>query len=218
MSDTPSCDIPETWISSFCSLRGNEYFVEIPEDFIEDEFNLTGLQSLVPHYREALDMILDIEPTSETDTEDDDEQCTQDGSRYSDYYQHRSPRSNAPIADVERDAQLLYGLIHQRYIITRPGLEHMREKYENRQFGHCPRVNCRGSHVLPHGRTDSPFVNTVKLFCPNCLDLYTPQRERHQSIDGAFFGTTFACMFVMSFPEIIAHRKSSATSKSTSVS
>lgn len=32
------------------------------EDFIEDDFNLTGLSQLVPFYKEALEMVLDVEP------------------------------------------------------------------------------------------------------------------------------------------------------------
>lgn len=63
-SDTPSESGTEglTWISWFCSLSGHQYFSEVAEDFIEDDFNLTGLNFLVPFYREALEMILDIEP------------------------------------------------------------------------------------------------------------------------------------------------------------
>ncbi|KAJ2021563.1 hypothetical protein IWW57_004881, partial [Coemansia sp. S610] len=33
----------QTWISWFLSHRENAYFCEVPEEFIEDEFNLTGL-------------------------------------------------------------------------------------------------------------------------------------------------------------------------------
>jgi casein kinase II subunit beta len=44
----------ETWISQFCSLLGHEYFAEVSEDFIEDDFNLTGLPAQVPMYKEAL--------------------------------------------------------------------------------------------------------------------------------------------------------------------
>lgn len=47
---------PESWISSFCSLLGHEYFAEVSEEFIEDDFNLTGLQSQVPMYKEALEV------------------------------------------------------------------------------------------------------------------------------------------------------------------
>jgi casein kinase II subunit beta len=47
---------PESWISSFCSLLGHEYFAEVSEEFIEDDFNLTGLQTQVPMYKEALEV------------------------------------------------------------------------------------------------------------------------------------------------------------------
>jgi hypothetical protein len=50
------------WIAWFCSLGGHQYFAEVADDFVEDDFNLTGLNSIVPFYKEALEMILDLEP------------------------------------------------------------------------------------------------------------------------------------------------------------
>ena len=51
-----------TWIAWFCSIPGHEYFCEVAEDFIEDDFNLTGLNSMVPFWKEAMEMVLDVEP------------------------------------------------------------------------------------------------------------------------------------------------------------
>ena len=77
----------------------------------------------------------------------------------------------------------------------------MADKYELQHFGSCPRVFCNQARVLPVGCNDIPGQETVKLFCPSCLDVYVPPNSRFQSVDGAFFGTTFGCLFFMTFPE-----------------
>ncbi|CAA7259823.1 unnamed protein product [Cyclocybe aegerita] len=59
-SSTPTSTL--TWISWFCSLPGHEYFCEVTEEFIEDDFNLTGLNTMVPFWKEAMEMVLDVEP------------------------------------------------------------------------------------------------------------------------------------------------------------
>lgn len=59
-SSTPTSTL--TWICWFCSLPGHEYFCEVSEDFIEDDFNLTGLNTMVPFWKEAMEMVLDVEP------------------------------------------------------------------------------------------------------------------------------------------------------------
>ena len=135
---------------------------------------------------------------------------------------HRVP----DVSIVESSAELLYGLIHQRYILTRQGLQQMVRallssppppngansedadltclsssmhyaiplasrprpqyaKFEASHFGTCPRVYCTQCKLVPCGRSDLPGVDTVKLFCPSCLDMYVPPSSRFQGVDGA---------------------------------
>jgi hypothetical protein len=51
----------EPWVIWFLRNRGNEYFCQVDEDFIADDFNLTGLDKEVPYYDAALDMVMDVE-------------------------------------------------------------------------------------------------------------------------------------------------------------
>jgi len=169
-------DYSNSWISWFLNSKGNEYFCEVEEDYILDRFNLTGLNTEVQNYAQALDLITD---NLEEELEDELR------------------------GTVEISARLLYGLIHQRWIVTNRGLAKMLEKYKKADFGRCPRVLCHAQPLLPCGMTDLPYEKPVKLYCPRCEDLYSPKSSRHGSIDGAYFGSTFPHMFLMVYPHMI---------------
>lgn len=166
----------ESWITNFCGLFGHDFFVEVSREFIEDDFNLTGLSNMVAHYRDALDLILDFVPETQPDPKDE------------------------PF--IARDADELYGLIHARYILTKEGLNKMAKKYEQGAFGVCTRVECDSMFMLPIGRYDQPGVETVRLYCPCCNDIYFPSSLKYLNIDGAYFGTTFAGFFINTFKEV----------------
>ena len=171
-----------SWISWFCSLRGNEFFCEVDEDYIQDAFNLTGLNGLVPYYDYALDMVLDVEiPMEDSLTEEQQE-------------------------IVESAAEMLYGLIHARYIVTNRGMHAMYEKYRTASFGRCPHVFCQGQPVLPVGLSDLPRNYTVNVFCPRCHGLYFPKSTRQANVDGAYYGTTFPHLFLMTHPDLIPNK------------
>lgn len=52
-------DYTKYWIDWFLSTKGNEYFCEVDEEYILDRFNLTGLNTEVQYYSQALDLITD---------------------------------------------------------------------------------------------------------------------------------------------------------------
>ncbi|XP_038888094.1 casein kinase II subunit beta-1-like isoform X3 [Benincasa hispida] len=153
-SDVSGSDGDDTsWISWFCNLRGNEFFCEVDDDYIQDDFNLCGLSSQVPYYDYALDLILDVESSNgDMFTEEQNEL-------------------------IESAAEMLYGLIHARYILTSKGMAAMLDKFKNYDFGRCPRVYCCGQPCLPVGQSDIPRAGTVKIYCPRCEDVYYPRSK-----------------------------------------
>eukprot|EP01031_Cornospumella_fuschlensis_P028073 gene28073-33899_t len=174
-------DEESSWISWFVNIRGNDFFCEVEEGFIQDDFNLTGLSSQVPYYDYALDMILDVDIPLDNLTED----------------QHEI---------IETAAEVLYGLIHARYILTAAGMHKMYEKFQNVDFGRCPRSFCHGQPVLPVGLSDVTREFSVEVFCPQCHQTYHPRSSKHSNLDGAYFGTTFCHLFLLTHPELIVPR------------
>ncbi|KAF3323535.1 casein kinase II subunit beta isoform X1 [Carex littledalei] len=172
---TSEGDDDTSWITWFCGLRGNELLCEVDEEFIQDDFNLCGLQAQVSHYDHALDMILDNDSFS---GELDDEEHS----------------------GIENAAEMLYGLIHARYILTSKGINAMHEKYKRVDFGRCPRVFCEGQPCLPLGTSDIPCNSAVKIYCPKCEDIYFPRCKYQSNMDGAYIGTTFPHLYLMSYP------------------
>lgn len=52
------------------------------------------------------------------------------------------------------------------------------------------------------GQHDSPNVSHVKLYCAKCEDLYNPKSSRHNSIDGAYFGSSFHNILFQVYPAL----------------
>lgn len=172
-SDTHSSEEEEiSWINWYINLKGNDFFCEVDEEYIQDDFNLTGLSSMVPFYDYALDMILDVDIPADH-------------------------LSDEQVDVVETAAEVLYGLIHARFIMTTRGMQKMHDKFVNLEFGRCPRVYCQGQGVLPVGMSDLPRNYSVNLFCPRCHDIFYPKSAKQANLDGAYFGTTFAHLLLM---------------------
>lgn len=167
-----------TWIEWFCRLKGNEFFVEIDEDYIQDDFNLTGLSQIVPYYDEALSIILDEDDQDQVEDEDQ--------------------------AMLETACQMLYGLVHARFLQTTRGIQALYDKYASGIYGLCWNETCQAAkrYVLPLG-TDVVGQSGTNVFCPSCGEWYLPRNAKLSQLDGAYFGSSAAHMLVMQHQNLV---------------
>jgi len=168
----------EAWISWFCKLKGHEFFAEVDDEYIQDNFNLYGLRNRVRYYDHSYEMLL-----SRDIPDDDDLNDTQ-------------------FLEIYRDASDLYALIHARYIISPRGLQVMREKFLDGVFGVCPRALCDRQYVIPVGTSEDLHVGRVNVYCPKCEQMYTP-KTKHAENDGVFFGMSFPHILLQHFPSLV---------------
>jgi len=166
------------WVPWFCGLKGHEFFAEVEEEYIRDNFNLYGLRGRFQFYDHALEMILSNEAPDDEDLADTE------------------------FLEIYRDATDLYGLIHSRYIASPRGLQVMREKYLKGTFGTCPRVLCDRQHVLPIGCSEELRASQVMIFCPKCDQMFSP-KSKYKELDGSYFGTSFPQIFLQSYPPLV---------------
>lgn len=167
-----------SWIAWFTTLKGNEYYVEVDDDFVRDNFNLYGLRAVIDNYDAALEMVL-----SEDYPDDDDIQ---------------EPGFMA----VYRSASELYSLVHARFCLTVRGMQVIREKYMKAEFGRCPRVLCGEQPVLPMGHSEALGVGKLRMYCPRCMECYVP-KPKYADVDGAGFGPSLPLMFLMTYPSFV---------------
>lgn len=81
-----------SWIKWHTSRPPFTLLIQVPYDYVEDNFNLTDLDALIPNIELVLNVILDYEVDSES------------------------------FPQLEESASILYGLIHARYILSKQGL------------------------------------------------------------------------------------------------
>eukprot|EP00915_Cephaloidophora_sp_WS-2016_P003141 GHVH01004231.1.p2 GENE.GHVH01004231.1~~GHVH01004231.1.p2 ORF type:complete len:268 (+),score=39.72 GHVH01004231.1:1100-1903(+) len=154
-------DPEENWVSWYCSLDGNEYFCEVTSEFLHDQFVFFGLKSKIApgFYDSALAMIRGCPPSDEM-------------------------MQNSSFLEIFNHADVLYGLLHSRFITSADGLNQMREKFLEEDFGCCPRVMCESWPLLPIGLVEEPRVREVKGYCGKCQEVYELENEIYrQKID-----------------------------------
>ncbi|KAI9338381.1 casein kinase II, regulatory subunit [Zopfochytrium polystomum] len=222
MSGSESAESSVYWVDWFLSQRGNEFFCEVDDEYIQDRFNLTGLNTEVPHYNEAYELLTEpVDPSTFDNltypnptlgkpsfTGPNRASASAPFSSSSPSPSHNAQQADAAShrTEVDSAARHLYGLIHARYVITTRGQLKMFEKVRHAEFGRCPRVLCHNQPVLPVGLSDIPGVRNVMLYCPRCEDVYSPPSRRHAFVDGAYFGTTFPHLLIQVYPQLAPAR------------
>ena len=175
---------PNDWIHWFCKLKGNEYFVEIDEDFLKNKENLTGIKC-----DKFMKTLLSEKPSPTI------KELTRE------------------IIEDLSELREVYGLIHKRFINTPLGLGLIREKFLDGVYGYCPRILCNKQVLLPVGLSEDMRYSQVKVFCPLCQEVYKPtdifygeqigkKIYKFDLPDGVFFGTSFPQTFLLHFPDL----------------
>lgn len=170
----------------FLALPGHDFFVRIPAAFITDDFNLFELADVFRC------------PLQHTDARPVPGRAYTRDFVFADVVRfvlvERAPRNESlhvPRALVQ-DAFLLYYLLHQRFLVTRAGMAALHERVRVAAFGSCPRVLCAQEALLPLGPSVLPRRSPLRLYCPNCQDLYVPGAPVHAKLDGCAWGPTAA--------------------------
>lgn len=167
-----------SWRDWFLSQPFAQYFVKIDDNFLNDTMNYYGIRQKVSNFSLSLEIIKGP------------------------YIPKENYTLNWPPL-INDYAMILYGLLHAKYLSTSQGLDLMFEKYKQNSFEKCPRSLCQGIQCLPFGNSNDIGNSTLKLFCPNCNDIYHINNEDCQYLDGAFFGNNWVHLFLRKFPSII---------------
>ena len=149
-------------------------------EFAADENVHYGLCDVVDNFNDAIALIIgdNTTPTCTSTTSIDDE--------------------TGYAARVEDAADVVYGLIHARFIVTQRGQQKMAAMFRRATFGTCPSIKCNGCSLLPVGMSDRVGESSVKLYCGSCNEVYVvPHTVPSRALDGAYFGTTFPHLLLL---------------------
>ena len=156
----------EDFRSMWMDTSSHSWLVDIDDYFLQSTVSYYGLNTLVPHCSRATAVIKGRPVDLSSLTRDQVER-------------------------LAASCRRLYGLLHQRFITSEDGIGKLYKKYQRGVYGKCPRVACKGHHVIPMGMSIEPDEGTVKLWCPKCHDVYNCASK----LDGAYFGPDIPVMF-----------------------
>ena len=221
------------WVRKFVISRTADGLVPVPRDYLADNFNLVRLPPVVEHLASKKQEELEKEsPNLEHvgKSAHHHQQQQQDEEQQEQQSHNQQPLKNHPYAlyrqaldlilcqedrkappVVQYAAEVLYGLIHARFIVSTRGLDTMRQilvlhasNPDSRLplFGRCPRLRCKGMPLLPCGLSDDYDLDSgdhnpdsrAKRYCCNCRETFHCWESK---VDGSAWGTSACHLLLM---------------------
>lgn len=175
----------QTWIDWFLSKPENQLFVRIDDDYIHNIYNFYGIKQKISNFQASYELLLKnyVPPW------------------------HASTQLESQIFVLEQQTAHLYGLLHARYLNTSEGMERIYQKYVKKEFPYCPRILCKKITCIPFGISNDMCEYPVKMFCPNCSDIYNIKNSIFSKVDGSFFGNSWIPIFLKKYSHIIPSKK-----------
>ncbi|OHT13645.1 Casein kinase II regulatory subunit family protein [Tritrichomonas foetus] len=167
----------EKWIDSYLKRPNAKLLIRVDDEFLQNTFNITGIKPKMRYFNPAYELIRRNTITS--------------------------ARGEIDRETASEEAEILYGYIHARFLLTKPGMQQMFEKYQNNEFQQCPRVYCRATQCIPFGISEEYGEKKVKMFCPCCRDIYDVIDPDTKNLDGSSFGPSWVHMFLQKYPTIV---------------
>lgn len=195
-----------------CALPGHSFLCEVPNEFVRDKYELEGLKDYYetvekwePYVTVNSRLFLAIGKMCSAACEFED---------ILNVLQVDDPPRAKDLDDpvfqaAFKKANHLYMRIHARYVVSRKGLEILRGKVILREYGTCPRHNCKSAPMIPTGFTTEFDHQRVRVFCPRCQDVFWPATHLESShvIDAAAFtarcGQSLPMLLLKAFPELV---------------
>lgn len=177
------------WARKYILSRPKDALLPIPREYLSDGFNLvniapvihkifhehgnTTVQSTSTIYKSAIKLILEAEE------------------------EEGMMKSTAISKDIQHAAEVVYQLVHARFVCSPRGLDTIRRMFERNAFsgtvypifGRCSRISCNGTALLPYGVSDhydilekGSIQRKAMRYCCCCKEV----REEYYSLFFAF--------------------------------
>ena len=194
---TTTTSLITPWVRQFLMSRPRDALLPVPKDYLSDGFNLAQLAPIIervgwehaaisgnnlkisgtssyPLYRQALGVLL----------QNDDDNDKSDTSTIDPSIQHA--------------AEILYLLVHARFVSSPRGLDTIRRLVHNHVFGQCPRQSCGGMSLLPTGVSENVGHSSCQRYCPSCGETWA---WWDSCTDGCAWGPSFCHLWGLTHGE-----------------